>query len=155
MAIKHGDALTNKATPEYRAWQSMKARCENPNRKFYENYGGRNIRVCERWVNSFENFLSDMGRRPRGTSLDRINNNGNYEHSNCRWASRKQQARNTRSNRMIEFNGQSKSLSQWADEIGITSATLGKRIEHGWEIERAMTAPVRRMSNNVHKSGAQ
>lgn len=152
--MRHGEARREKATPEYRAWQSMKARCGNKNRKFYENYGGRNIRVCKRWINSFETFLSDMGRKPEGTSLDRIDNNGNYEPNNCRWASKKQQARNARSNRIIDFNGQNKSLAQWADETGIPSATLGKRLEHGWPINRAMTAPVRRMSNNVQTQKA-
>jgi len=81
---------------EYDSWQSMKTRCYNSNHKFYNYYGGRGIRVCRRWKNSFENFYADMGKRPLGRSLDRINTNGNYEPSNCKWATPKEQMRNRR-----------------------------------------------------------
>lgn len=83
-------------TPEYRAWQHMKTRCYNFNAKNYDNYGGRGIEVCERWVDNFKNFLEDMGTRPDGYSLDRIENDGDYEPGNCRWATRTQQNRNSR-----------------------------------------------------------
>lgn len=88
----HGHKLQH-ATPEYRSWQAMKARCLNPNAHAYERYGGAGITVCDRWL-KFENFLADMGPRPVGTSLDRINNAGNYEPGNCRWATRSQQSKN-------------------------------------------------------------
>ena len=84
------------ATPEYYSWRSMKERCGNTKLKGYKNYGGRGIRVCERWINSFTNFYQDMGVRLKGTSLDRIDNNGNYEPGNCRWASIEQQLNNQR-----------------------------------------------------------
>src|SRR5258706_7634622 len=90
--------------PEYRSWYSMKQRCNYRHETHYEYYGGRGITVCERWA-IFENFLEDMGKRPAGTSLDRINNEGNYEPNNCRWATQAQQLRNTRRNFLIEFRG--------------------------------------------------
>jgi hypothetical protein len=80
----------------YGTWSSMKARCYNPKSKFYSYYGGRGIKVCDRWLNSIENFIQDMGNRPKGTSLDRINNDGNYEPNNCRWATSKEQSNNRR-----------------------------------------------------------
>ncbi len=93
----HGHARRGAESPEYRSWQAMKNRCTNKRLKAWKNYGGRGISVCARWANSFENFLSDMGPRPEGTSLDRFpDNDGNYEPGNCRWATRKQQQANKR-----------------------------------------------------------
>jgi hypothetical protein len=92
----HGEG-NKKRTVEYKCWIGMKQRCYNPNNKFYYNYGGRGIIICDRWINSYENFLKDMGRKPdRSYSIDRINNNGNYEPSNCRWATSFQQIHNRR-----------------------------------------------------------
>lgn len=91
---RHGES---RQTAEYRTWMGMKIRCYYPNTNGYENYGGRGIKVCERWLNSFESFLADMGRRPSTShSIDRVNVNGNYEPKNCRWATDKQQRRNRR-----------------------------------------------------------
>jgi hypothetical protein len=95
--VTHGHARKGKQTGTYLSWKEMKKRCANPNQKYWKNYGGRGIRVCDRWLNSFENFLADMGERPEGTSIDRYpNNDGNYEPGNCRWATRKQQRANRR-----------------------------------------------------------
>lgn len=95
----------------YSTFCKMISRCENKNDKFYKNYGGRGISVCDKWRNSFESFLKDMGERPEGCSIDRINNNGNYEPSNCRWVIQKEQCRNRTSNKLITINGKEMCLS--------------------------------------------
>lgn len=97
--LKHGHSNkggTVKSSPEYRSWRAMKTRCYHSKNKDWKNYGGRGIIVCERWINSYENFLQDMGKRPEGMSLDRIDPNGNYEPNNCRWADNKTQRHNQR-----------------------------------------------------------
>jgi hypothetical protein len=132
-------------TPEYIAWQSMKERCLNPLTRNYRNYGGRGITVCERWVQSFQNFLEDMGQRPSPQhSLDRYpdNNGGSYEKANCRWATVAQQKRNTRRNRLLTFNGKTQCVTDWAAELRFPDSVLFKRIRRGWSVERALTTPV-------------
>ncbi len=136
---KHG----KRYTPAYEIWKTMRQRCLNPRNAHYTYYGGRGISVCDRWLNSFVSFLEDMGERPEGCSIDRVNNDGNYEKSNCRWATSTQQARNTRQTRLITFDGHTRCLTEWADIIGITNATLRYRLKH-WPIERALTTPALR-----------
>jgi len=135
-------------TPEYRAWQHMKSRCYLPTNKKYHNYGARGIAVCDRWRDSFENFLEDVGQRPSPRhSLDRRDNNGNYEPANCWWATAKQQANNMRANHLITFNGVTKTLMQWSEETGLRPTTLFERINRGWSTSDALTMPVRGRTN--------
>lgn len=113
-------------SPEYRAWRNMRDRCYNPNIHNYFRYGGRGIVVCERWLNSFNDFLSDMGLRPSPNhTIDRFpNNDGNYEPTNCAWRTPKEQANNRSSNTIITHNGISRTISEWAGSFGITNNAL-------------------------------
>ena len=127
---------------EYKSWAGMKHRCSNAKASNYATYGARGITFCERW-DSFEKFYADMGDRPDGTSLDRIDNNGDYTPDNCRWATPNEQNNNTRSNRIIEFNGEKLTASQWASRIGISKSTFYTRINKlGWTAKRAIETPV-------------
>ncbi len=141
---RHGHKPQSGASPEYVAWNGMRARCHNPSNPNYARYGARGIRVCEAWRNSFETFLSDMGRKPSTKhSIERINNNGNYEPSNCRWATATEQANNRRSSRVIKFNEEEKTLAEWSRLSGVSVTTIYQRIKYGWSIERALTQPVK------------
>jgi hypothetical protein len=132
-------------TPMYRLWSSMITRCSNKRRRSYKDYGGRGISVCDRWKNDFTLFLHDVGERPSPRhSLDRINNNGNYEPGNVRWSTAAVQARNTTRTIMITYQGKTKSLFDWAEEYGIKYKTLRGRIcDRGWSSTRAIETPVR------------
>lgn len=125
-------------TPEWRSWNSMLRRCTTPGWSGYVKYGARGITVCERWRASFEAFLADMGPRPAGTTLDRINNAGNYEPGNCRWATLKTQARNTRSNRRITANGETLTLTEWAERSGVLRETIAHRLKRGMSPSEAL-----------------
>lgn len=131
---------------EYETWSGMIKRCYTQAHRAYANYGGRGIAVCDRWRESFENFHADMGDRPAGLSIDRIDNNGNYEPSNCRWATCKQQSRNTRKARLITLNGETRCLTEWAELTGIKAITLLFRLDRGWSIEKAFTTPTQQRS---------
>lgn len=129
----HGSDHWGSRTPRGRTlmtWHNMKSRCLDPKNRGYRWYGARGIKICERWL-TFENFLSDMGFRPEGLSLDRINSNGDYEPSNCRWVTQKQQLRNTRRNRMVEIDGQSKCIAEWAEIYSLPRRTIRSRWERG------------------------
>lgn len=135
--IKHGAAVGNKRTPEYSSWQSMRARCHNPNAKRYERYGGRGIRVCEAW-SDFAQFLRDMGPRPKGHTLERKNNDGNYEPTNCKWATPKEQQNNTCLTVYVEHDGKRQTLAQWSDETGVSLVALRARYDRGWSIDQML-----------------
>ncbi len=130
-------------TRVYSIWRAMKNRCYAPNTYYYKNYGGRGIKVCDRWLESFENFLFDMGEPPENQTIDRIDNNGNYEPSNCRWATYEQQLNNTRSNRMVTAFGKTQSLTLWSRELGIPVPTLRNRLYRAkMATEVALKAPL-------------
>ena len=136
---------TNKGK-NYKRWESIIRRCYNQNCKGYKFYGERGIKVCDRWLNNFENFHEDMGDCPIGMSLDRIDNNGNYCKENCRWATKKQQAQNRRSSRMITYKNETKCLKEWAEKFNIIRSTLDVRLNHGWDIEKALLTPINEIS---------
>jgi hypothetical protein len=139
MNLKHGQL----GSYTYRSWVSMRARCNNPKDPSYARYGGRGIRVCSRW-NDFSAFLADMGERPHGSSIDRIDNNGDYCPENCRWSTNIEQQNNKRTNRVVEFGGERLTISQWARKLGMSKLTLIARLNDGWTPERAITEPIRR-----------
>lgn len=127
-ARKHG----RHNTPEYYRWLSLKSRCTNPANPAYADYGGRGITVCQRWADSFEAFLEDVGERPSPEhSIDRIDNDGNYEPNNVRWATKQEQANNRRTNVQVTYNGKTKTLAAWAREAGITPEGIAYRHKHG------------------------
>ena len=139
---RHGCSVKNgsQGYKTFIAWQSMLWRCNNPNRRDYKDYGARGIAVCARW-RDFGAFLLDVGLKPEGYTLGRIDNDGQYEPGNVRWETPRQQARNRSSNTRITFNGQTKNLCEWAEETGVRRDTIGKRLEKGWSVERALSTP--------------
>ena len=116
----------------------MKGRCLNLQHVRYPSHGGRGIKICARWLASFENFLEDMGSRPEGTSLERVDNDGDYQPGNCRWATPIEQSSNTRSTRLETINGITDTHAGWARRAGISPATLCKRLKRGWSFEQAV-----------------
>jgi len=149
--LRHGRSYTR----EHETWCRMKQRCNNPKNPRYSSYGGRGIRVCDRWNRAFEAFLEDMGERPPGDySIERIDNDGNYEPSNCRWATMREQSKNTRRTRLLTFDGKTRPARDWARLVGLEKATLLHRVRSGWEIERALFAPVRSAAGRSKQNAA-
>jgi hypothetical protein len=135
---------------EYNTWKSMLDRCYNKNGDAYKYYGGRGIAVCEEWRNSYENFLKDMGNRPgREYSIERINTNGNYEPSNCKWGTRSEQAHNRRDSHRLFKDGQQISISEVSNKSGVSYRALVARIRNGWEVERIINTPLVKNSKPV------
>ena len=121
----------------------MKQRCYNPRNAKYKNYGGRGITVSVEWIDSFETFLRDMGKKPGPKyTIERVNNNGNYEPSNCVWATNAEQSNNRRSNHILEYNGERKNMTQWAKVTGLSRDVIKIRLKLGWSIDEALTARV-------------
>ena len=135
----HGHAYRGQMTPEYRAWQSMLSRCRNENDSRYDQYGGRGIKVCKRWE-KFENFLEDLGPRPKGKRLGRTNINTGYTPANCRWVDLEESMNNRTDTTLIRFRGKTQSIAKWARELGINPATLSSRLRRGWSKARALAA---------------
>lgn len=143
--ISHGQ--TN--TPEHDAWLAIRKRCNPERAEEHPGYAGRGITICERWQASFEAFLQDMGKRPGPEySIDRIDNNGNYEPGNCRWAVRKTQQRNMRSNRLVEFRGETKTVAEWVEILDLNRGAVSERLRQGWSVERALSTPIAHRSPN-------
>ena len=136
--ITHGMARTK----SYSSWEAMKNRCLNKNNSAYKNYGGRGIKICPEWLgkDGIKNFYEDMGERPENKFLDRINNNGNYEPTNCKWSTMKEQQNNRSNNHLITFKGKTQNIKQWSEELGIKYSIIHGRLRYGWSIERALTS---------------
>lgn len=150
----HGHSRRGSLSPEYRAWRAMKSRCYWPPFIEFQNYGGRGIVVCDRWRESFETFLADIGPRPgKGWSLDRIDVNGNYEPSNCRWATAKEQASNTRVNRNVQIGGETMTVTEASRRLQIVPrGTTASRISEGWDLMEALTRPRVKPAGPVRRS---
>lgn len=141
--FKHGHCKRGETSHIYRVWTNMLNRCNNPKSQDYKNYGGRGITVCKSW-HKFEHFLTDIEEPPTNKhQLDRINNDGNYNPNNCRWATKQQQMRNTSRNRWINFNDKILCSAEWETQTGIPSSAIRKRLKRGWSIEETLTIPIR------------
>lgn len=147
--VKHSHAIKNKKTRTYNIWINILTRCNNTKNRDYKNYGGRGIKVCDRWL-KFESFLEDMGECPSTKySIDRINNDKGYYKENCHWATAKEQGRNQRTNHLITFNNKTQCLSAWAEEYNIPYNLLEQRINRGkMSIEKAIKLPIRKKNVN-------
>lgn len=143
-AEKHGCA--SKESPHrstYRSWEHMIDRCYNEKHPHFDRYGGRGIVVCDRWRQSFLAFLEDMGDRPDGLTLERIETHGNYEPSNCKWATFTEQNRNKTNGTELTHNGETMSVTEWAERLGVRRHALFARLQAGWSAEKTLTTPVR------------
>lgn len=125
-------------TVMYKTWTGMKTRCTNPNSKAYANYGGRGIAFDPAWAD-FAAFVSDMGERPDGCTLERIDNDKGYSKDNCKWATTAEQSRNTRQNVNLTFNGKTQCMTDWANELFIPYPTIQDRVRRGWSVEKILT----------------
>lgn len=144
-SVKHGES----SSPEYRIWSGIKDRCYREKIKSYSRYGGRGIKMCDRWKNSFEAFLEDMGRRPeKGMQIERIDNNSNYEPENCKWDTRKNQCRNTRRNIYFTIDGETRLMVEWCEHFGIDHANVRHRMNIGWSVEDAFKIPEKKTNKN-------
>jgi hypothetical protein len=143
---KHGQWLNKTPTKVWLTWRNIKGRCEKSSDSHFQWYGGRGIKVCDRWQ-SFDHFYQDMGEPPsKSHTIERLDANGDYEPGNCVWATMKEQQRNRTNNRLITHNGKTQCLSAWAEEYGISQRRLRTRLERDkWDFERALTAPLRKV----------
>ena len=132
-SIKNSPSLS----PEYNSWRAMRSRCLHKSHEAYERYGGKGITICDEWRNSFTNFIQDMGVRPEGTTLERIDNSKGYYLGNCRWATLEEQCNNRSNNIYYEHDGERKTLSQWSKDLNIPLSTLQNRLLRGYSTEKA------------------
>jgi len=136
-------------TPTYKSWVMMRRRCYNPEAADWQHYGGHGIKVCDRWRHNYDNFVEDMGLREIGQTIERINNNGDYEPGNCRWASRKEQADNRRTNHLIFYKGKQRTLGELSDISGVHRTTIYSRLFAGDSVREA----VRPLAEPIHGTG--
>jgi hypothetical protein len=141
--VRHGHCV-GKFSATYRSWRGMINRCELPSDKYYPQYGGRGIKICERWRASFEAFLEDMGEVPDGYTIERDDRNGHYEPTNCRWADRRVQANNRSSNRLLTHDNMTLTASQWAERLNLDPRLIYNRLRLGWSDADVLTRPIRR-----------
>lgn len=137
--LRHGLSYT----VEYRTWQTMRDRCTNPKSQAWENYGGRGITICDRWLNDPQAFIDDMGPRPGGHEIDRIDNDAGYSKENCRWTTRSVNDRNRRSSKWIAYRGERRTLAEWCELLGLDRSPIAARFALGWAPERAFETPIR------------
>lgn len=145
---EHGHARLGIISPTWWSWQSMRVRCLNKADRNYPEYGASGVTICAAWENDFAAFLKYMGERPDGTTLDRYpNKSGNYEPGNCRWATPKQQARNTRRNKLVTIDDETLSVAEWSEISGVKQMTIGARLRAGWSPRIAVFTEVKNVAN--------
>lgn len=147
-STKHGHANAGKISPTYWSWAGMIARCTNPKHRNFSTYGGRGIKVHKSWL-TFTGFLADMGEKPAGTSLDRIDNNKSYTPKNCRWATPKTQARNKRSSHNLTFQDETHTIAEWAERLNLSQGAIHDRLSYGWDVEKTLSTPAGTVNNNA------
>ena len=147
----HGHSSGGVRTKTYMVWDSMLRRCNNQNHRAYPDYGGRGITVCDRW-RDFNSFLEDMGEKPEGFSLDRIDNSLGYSKENCRWATSREQNRNTRGTRMVTCDGESRSVIEWSELNGWPHHVIASRLRAGWSEQRAVSEPWKKRGRQGRES---
>jgi hypothetical protein len=148
LTLTHGATRRGRRTRLYGVWSMMRQRCENPHSHDFGRYGGRGITICERWLD-FDAFREDMGDPGPGATIERIDNDGPYAPDNCRWASRKEQARNTSRSLRLTVGGITRTAAEWAELSGdprLTATRISTRVGKGWSAERAVTEPVRTLT---------
>jgi len=140
--VTHGHTIGGNKSPEYQTWLAIKQRCLNPNSQTSKYYSNRGITMSDHWRNSFEAFFADMGKKPSSKhSIDRIDNDGPYSKDNCRWAVRKEQMSNTRSNRLVTIDGDTKTLTEWCETLGVNKSMVRNRVSLGWDEVKALLTP--------------
>jgi hypothetical protein len=138
---KHGHANARGCSSTYSSWLNMKNRCDNQQGQDYHHYGGRGIAYEPRWAD-FENFLADMGVKPKGLTLERVDNSRGYSKENCKWATRKDQSRNRRDNVRLTYKGETRVIGEWSEILGISKSAIRSRLAYGWSVEEALSVPV-------------
>ena len=153
MATKHGDRPKGEKKRLYHIWSKMRERCNNPNHRFYHNYGGRGVKICEDWNDylSFKQWAINSGYQ-EGLTLERKNNDGNYCPENCRWATRKEQANNRRSNHLLTLYGESHNIEWWVEQTGLPRHVIDGRIRRGWDDYKILTTPLLTKGGKVRES---